>query len=154
MELIDLRPASIDDAVTLAVLSAGAFDPAFGEAWSAEQLAASLAEAASIAHVGFVESGAVGFHLVRCAAEEAELLLVAVAPEQRRRGVAARLIDHAMTAARQRGVMTIFLEVREGNHAGRGLYERQGFITVGRRRGYYLGRSGVRYDAITMRRPL
>ena len=55
--------------------------------------------------------------------------------------------------AKLRGARTLFLEVRDGNLAA-SLYARAGFIEVGRRKDYYTGIDGARFDAITMRRDL
>ena len=59
-----------------------------------------------------------------------------------------------MSDARLRDLDTMFLEVRDGNTAAQQLYERSGFIGVGRRRDYYRGATAERFDAITMRRDL
>ena len=65
-------------------------------------------------------------------AGESELLQVEVAAGYRRRGLARRLLEAALAG-------TVFLEVREGNAGAIALYSTLGFVTVGRRRGYYAG---------------
>ncbi len=75
-----------------------------------------------------------GFIAVRAvAADEHEVLNLAVAVEWRRQGVARRLLEHAMRVLPGEW----FLEVRESNGAARKLYEGMGFEAVGRRRAYY-----------------
>jgi len=64
---------------------------------------------------------------------ERELLNLAVAPEFRRLGVGAELVQALVTAT---GVC-VFLEVRESNRAARLFYKAQGFQEVGVRPGYY-----------------
>lgn len=64
------------------------------------------------------------------AADEAEILNLAVEPTFRRRGMARRMIA-ALT------VRTIFLEVRESNHTARALYGAAGFKEAGTRPSYY-----------------
>lgn len=132
-----------------------AFDGRFGEGWSAAQVTAALESAERAGEVALGADGVVvGFSLARCAADEAELLLVAVDPAWRRRGVAAALVTRVLDGARAGGARAIFLEVRDANHGAGALYRAQGFQAVGRRKGYYAGADQRRHDAITMRRTL
>jgi ribosomal-protein-alanine N-acetyltransferase len=62
---------------------------------------------------------------------------VAVKPELRRRGVAARLVRAVLEWARLKGGELAFLEVREGNRPAQELYRGCGFAFAGRRRQYY-----------------
>lgn len=81
--------------------------------------------------------------------DEGEIGNVAVAPDARRMGVGAALLDAALAEARRRGVRVMHLEVRESNAAARALYATRGFEEVGRRRGYYRQPAE---DAILLRR--
>ena len=128
-----------------------AFDPRYGEGWSAAQLAGTLALAGSWARLALAAGTPVGFSLCRQAAGEAELLLVGVDPAFRQCGIGAMLVAAAQRDAYAYGALALFLEVRDGNHAARLLYEKAGFRVVGRRRDYYLGLSSERFDALTMR---
>jgi ribosomal-protein-alanine N-acetyltransferase len=80
-----------------------------------------------------------GFVFLRCAADEAEVLTLAVVPGARRRGLGAALIRAACAEAEAVKVRRVFLEVAEHNQAARALYVRLGFAEVGRRTGYYAG---------------
>lgn len=95
-----------------------------------------------------------GFLVGRAVAGEAEVLTLAVAPEARRRGLAARLLSRFVYQARLRGAEAAFLEVAAGNVAAIGLYRAQGFAEAGRRRGYFRHADGWAEDAIVMRRAL
>jgi ribosomal-protein-alanine N-acetyltransferase len=75
--------------------------------------------------------------VVQIAADEAELLTLAVRAPSRRQGVASRLLAASFEACRQRAVTSIYLEVAEGNKAARALYAGFGFRPVGRREAYY-----------------
>lgn len=78
--------------------------------------------------------GLAGFVVWRnLAPGEAEILNLAVAPEQRGRGIATRLLAPLLGQER----MTWYLEVRESNLAARSLYARLGFREAGRRLHYY-----------------
>ena len=91
-----------------------------------------------------------GFALLRAAADECELLTLAVAPERRGSGVGSLLLEGAMARASRSGARSLFLEVAEDNDAARGLYAGYGFRAVGRRPNYYRPRSGPPVDAVTM----
>lgn len=131
------------------------FDPAFGEAWSALQLAGTLGLSSSFARQSIGPRGvATGFTLCRSAGPEVELLLIAVHPDQRGAGLGWLLIERALNDALHNGASELFLEVRENNLAARELYRKAGFVDVGKRADYYTGAGGDRFAAITMRRGL
>lgn len=129
-----------------------AFEPQFGEAWTASQCAGLLPMPGVWLTVARDGGIIVGFSLARLVVDEAELLLLAVSPGARRRGVGRALLDHFLAAAPGRGAGRLHLEVRDGNHAVN-LYHASGFTVVGRRRGYYSGRDGKSYDALSLSRP-
>jgi ribosomal-protein-alanine N-acetyltransferase len=131
-----------------------AFDPVYGEAWSAAQLAATLSLPGSWGRLAMIGPEVAGFSLCRAAGPDVEVLLIAVAPAQRRLGVAGRLLLRVQEDALARGASELFLEVREDNHQARQLYETSGFVRVGYRPDYYSGTDGSRRAAITMRFPL
>ncbi|HVQ09887.1 MAG TPA: GNAT family N-acetyltransferase [Allosphingosinicella sp.] len=125
------------------------FDPRFGEAWTHMQCAGLLPMPGVWLTLAHENDVVLGFALARFVADEAELLLLAVRTGVQRRGIGRILIDDFEEAARARGASRLHLEVREGNHAF-SLYEQAGFGLVGRRRDYYSGQKGDRYDALTL----
>jgi len=129
----------------------GAFGNRFGEAWSRSQLAGILpmgGVSLMLARDPRTDE-TVGFSLFRTVADEAELLLLAVTPDYHRRGVGRRLLSHFLERARNDGIARVHLEVRDGNPAV-AMYRAVGFSPVGRRRNYYHGSDGKRFDAITL----
>lgn len=92
----------------------------------------------------------VGFITVRRAADEGEVLTMAVHPRHRRAGVGRLLLDHALDHFRQAQVVDVFLEVDPLNTAAISLYRGAGFEVVGERPDYYGGADGPR-KALTMR---
>jgi len=88
--------------------------------------------------------------MARVAADEAEILTLAVEPAARRKGMASALLAEAARRAREQGAAAMFLEVSTANRAARALYERLGFTTVGRRKSYY----GGERDALILKRDL
>lgn len=94
------------------------------------------------------------FLLGRAVAGEAELLTLAVSPESRRLGLATKLLARFVYQARLRGAQTAFLEVSAANTGALALYDSAGFVTTGRRKGYYTDADGSRIDAMVMARAL
>jgi ribosomal-protein-alanine N-acetyltransferase len=79
-------------------------------------------------------AGAVAF---RGAADEGEILNLAVVRDWRKKGIGRRLMERALREAAALGVRGVFLEVRESNAGARAFYGGMGFAETGRRRGYY-----------------
>lgn len=152
--VLRFMPGGTGEAPSLAALMRRAFDPAYGEAWTEGQLVGALALPGGWLELAEIDGDLAGFTLTRRTLDEAELLLCAVEPVHRGHGLGRELLRRAMRGAASRRATSMFLEVRENNATARTLYEREGFVAVGRRRGYYLGSDGRRYDAITMRRAL
>ena len=131
-----------------------AFDERFGEAWTRSQCAGILPMPGVELVLARDGNGTLaGFSLYRTVADEAELLLLAVDPEYRRRGIGRRLLDHFLNRATNSGASRVHLEVREGNPAVI-MYREAGFNFAGRRRKYYRGRFGGEFDALTLHREL
>ena len=92
--------------------------------------------------------------LARLAADEAEILTIAVDPAARDKGVGRALLAANLRQATNAGARAMFLEVDAGNAAALALYKRLGFAKVGERPGYYRRKDGVRATAVVMRRAL
>jgi len=121
--------------------------------WSAQALAETLARAQALVAVG-EDDGIDGFVLFAVAADECEILDVAVASARRRRGAGRRLVQAALATAARAGARRCFLEVRASNTAAQALYAAGGFRVDGRRRDYYRDGRGGREDALLMSRAL
>lgn len=115
--------------------------------WSAAELAELIASPSTL-----LAEASDGFALARVAADEAELLTIAVRPEARGRGLGSALLRDVLTAAAARGAGRMLLEVAADNAAALTLYRREGFAECGRRRGYYAAPDGRRIDALIMAR--
>lgn len=81
--------------------------------------------------------------------DEAEVLVLVVAPRVRRRGIGARLLRRLRHAAAVAGASEVLLEVRETNAPALALYGREGFVEIGRRSRYYPDGTG----AVVLRGP-
>jgi [ribosomal protein S18]-alanine N-acetyltransferase len=150
---ICLRDGDARDLDIVNAIMSEAFEPRFGEAWTRNQVLGILAMPGVRLTMAEMTGMAIGFALVRTVKDEAELLLLAVTPSARRRGVAATLLRAVIAECVSRHVMTLHLEVRAGNDAIR-LYTKSGFTKVGERRDYYRGSNGQSYSALTLHRKI
>ncbi len=149
MSEADLFVATVAHAQVMAALHAASF-PA-GARWGADAMALQLGLPGAFGFLGGLGAGfggnPGGFVLARVAADEAEILTLAVTPGARRRGLGGVLLRAAWLRAMAGGAGCLFLEVAEDNAAARALYAAMGFVQVGRRRGYY----GAGADALVLR---
>lgn len=130
----------------------------FDDPWSERSIAEVLVSPGAFGFVALQGTDgradrAAGYAIARIAGDEAELLSLAVAAAQRRRGIARRLIDEVLRVVSRRGVGRLYLEVAEDNATAQSLYVSYGFVQVGRRDGYYRRASGAT-AALTMCRAL
>ncbi len=129
----------------------------FARSWSAveiEALAVDPAVFGDAAREGRPGGPLLAFVLSRAAADEAEILTIAVASSARGRGIGKALLARHTARLAASGVRALFLEVEETNAAARALYARTGFAEVGRRGAYYAKPDGTRADALILRRAL
>jgi [ribosomal protein S18]-alanine N-acetyltransferase len=103
--------------------------------WSRESLLESAAQ--GTAWAADINGCVAGILIARAAADELEILNLAVAKSCRRRGVATKLVKFVLQAAHSAGATQAFLEVRASNQGGIALYTRLGFRFLGRRPNYY-----------------
>jgi ribosomal-protein-alanine N-acetyltransferase len=146
-QLSEARPR---DAAAFSVLHAASFS----RGWSDGEIEGLLLEPNVVAHRAVIGRSVAGFILSRRAADEAEILSVAVAPRRRGRGLARRLLDLHLRRLAGLGTRTVFLEVDEGNASARRLYARAGFQQIGERQGYYARPDGKPSTALVLRRDL
>ena len=118
-------------------------------AWSKEHLEDELRQAAGFQFVArdALSEKLLGVLCGRIAADEGEILKLAVEGSARRTGIATELLHYGLDYCRQQGVKHGYLELRATNAAARKLYEKCGFVEAGKRKGYY---DAPREDAILM----
>jgi ribosomal-protein-alanine N-acetyltransferase len=144
-----LVPGSADDLDSIMEVMSAAFSERFGEAWTRSQCAGILPMRGIHLTLARDDHNEIaGFSLVRNVADESELLLIAVDPARHRQGIGSQLLQDFLDQAEADGARRVHLEVRDGNPAI-AMYRASGFAQVGRRRGYYKGSDGSRFDALT-----
>lgn len=91
-----------------------------------------------------------GYLIGQPVADELTIMNVAVASTAQGQGYGKKLLQHAVSRARQHQLATLWLEVRQSNLNAIGLYQSQGFVQVGRRPDYYPA-AASREDALIFR---
>ena len=145
-----VEPANLRDAPRLSQLHRASFH----RGWGTEEFEQILIERNTLAHRLRLGGSTIGFIVSRTAADEAEILSVAVAQKHRGRGFSRDLLRTHLGHLAGHGLKTVFLEVEENNRPARALYERAGFRVVGRRERYYKDASGEQLNAVVMQRDL
>lgn len=120
----------------------------FAAPWTRGMFEEILASDVTISLVAEEAGRISGYIIFYDAGPEMHIMNVAVHPRQRRHGLAFGMMSRILAFARGKAIEECFLEVRESNVPARGLYEKLGFRSIGRRRGYY---SETREDALVMR---
>lgn len=145
-----LSDAQPRDARTIAALHAASFR----RGWSEQEVEGLLTDRAVVAQRALAGRRFAGFIMSRLAADEAEILSVAVARSSQGRGLARQLLNLHLRRLAGLGVRTVFLEVDEHNAPAVKLYGRAGFREVSRRANYYPQAGGKTAAALVLRRDI
>ncbi|MGI8525184.1 MAG: ribosomal protein S18-alanine N-acetyltransferase [Pseudolabrys sp.] len=145
-----LSDASVRDAEAIAALHTASFR----RGWDEQEVEGLLAERNVIGHRAMTGRAMGGFILSRMAADEAEILSVAVAKNQQGRGIARDLLTLHLRRLAGLGARAVFLEVDQTNLSATKLYARAGFREVSRRANYYNDGTGRTGTALVLRRDL
>lgn len=145
-----LSDAGPRDAKAIAMLHAAAFR----RGWSDGEVEQLLIEPNVVADRAMRGRELAGFIMTRWAADEAEILSIAVDKSAQARGLGRQLLRRNLQRLAALGVRTVFLEVEAGNAAALKLYDRMGFEEVGMRERYYGGDLTVAANALVLRREL
>ena len=121
----------------------------FSRPWSYDAFLKTLSDENYIVMIAKKEDAFLGYCVLLCTGEEADITNVCTAPSARGKGVATEMLTALMEEGRSRGVVEFFLEVRESNTPARGLYTKLGFEEIGLRKNYY---EEPREHAVLMKR--
>ena len=117
----------------------------FSSPWSREAIISSASLPIAVYLVALTDGVVSGYAGMYAVDDCGQINNIAVSPDHRRRGVGSSLISALVSAAGERGLCRLTLEVRRSNNAAVRLYEKNGFYRVGVRPGYY---SAPKEDAI------
>jgi ribosomal-protein-alanine N-acetyltransferase len=145
-----LSDAQPRDASAIAALHAASFR----RGWSDQEVEGLLIDRSVIAQRALIGRAFAGFIMSRVAADEAEILSVAVARNSQGRGLARQLLNLHLRRLAGLGTRTVFLEVDELNTPAIKLYGRAGFREVSRRANYYPLPGGKTAAALVLRRDI
>jgi len=138
---IQVEFARPSDAQALALMARDLIETDLGWTYRDERIGSFIADAESVALVARENDGTIGgFAIMKFGAERAHLVLLAVRPKHRRRGIARRLLTWLVESALIAGVMSIHVELRAGNRPAHRLYRVLGFVETFQIPRYYQGR--------------
>lgn len=123
----------------------------FSDPWSEASIACELRSELSFWLVAEDDSRVVGYIGSQTVLPETDMMNIAVHPDYRRRGIGAILVEALIAELQRRGSDCLTLEVRVSNEPAITMYDKLGFVTVGKRPGYY---RNPREDALIMRKLL
>ena len=92
----------------------------------------------------------VGYCLYQVVFEQAEILRIGTRPDYQRQGIASLLFAELNTHLKEIQVENLLLEVRADNAPAIALYERQAFVVIHKRKGYYQQPHQPAVDALIM----
>jgi ribosomal-protein-alanine N-acetyltransferase len=144
-----LRPLEPGDAPALARIHAAGF----ARAWPEADFANWLTGQEAFGVLGLGAGDPLAFAIARDTGADAELLSIASLPGVRRQGWARAALRGVVRMAAARRHERMLLEVSVANSGAMALYSAEGFVEIGRRRGYYNEPSGPA-DALVMACPL
>ena len=123
----------------------------FSDPWSENSIASELNNPLSYWLVAEVDGEVAGYVGSQSVLDAADMMNLAVSPDYRQRGIGQALVKNLVHHLQQNNVIALLLEVRVSNAPAIALYEKMGFVQVGRRPKYY---HNPREDALILRKEL
>jgi ribosomal protein S18 acetylase RimI-like enzyme len=138
-----LRLAQPRDAAAIAAMSRDYIESGLGWKYDAARVRRSIDDRDTIVLAACERAALVGFAIMDFGDERAHLVLLAVQPARRRRGVGRSLLEWLLESARTAGIASIHLELRSANEAARRFYRALGFSETLLIPRYYGGREAA-----------
>jgi ribosomal-protein-alanine N-acetyltransferase len=152
IDQIDISLAVPSDASAIAQLSRDAIEHGLSWRWTARRVARSIRDSETNVVVARRGNHFLGFAILKYEDDEAHLLLMAVAPSHRRKGVASAMLGWLEATVQAGGWATIELEARSRNDEAIAFYRHHGFDEAGLYPGYYEGVEDARRMVKGMRK--
>jgi ribosomal-protein-alanine N-acetyltransferase len=137
---IDIGYAGLADAATIARLSRDSIEHGLDWTYRAPRIVRYVRDPEAVVLAARASGDLAGFAIMQFGDERAHLVLMAVDPAYRRRGIGRRLLGWLVDSAKVAGVLSIHLELRAQNRVAYTLYRASGFAESLRIPGYYGGR--------------
>lgn len=134
---IYLEPMQVDDLGTVLAIERLSFTTPWSRGMFITELANPKLSRLFVARTGDTPETIVGYLAFRVVLDEMHIILIAVHPAWRQRGIARRMLQHGISQARDAACRKATLEVRASNVAAQRLYFQLGFAPVGTRPRYY-----------------
>lgn len=142
-----IRKMTLQDAPAVADLE----KLCFSDPWSEKSIASEVNNPLSYWLVAEENGEIAGYVGSQSVLDAADMMNLAVNPDYRRKGIGKALIDALTQHLMENNVIALLLEVRVSNLPAIALYEKLGFVQVGRRPKYY---HNPREDALILRKEL
>ena len=142
-----IRKMTLQDAPAIADLE----KLCFSDPWSEKSIASEVNNPLSYWLVAEENGEIAGYVGSQSVLDAADMMNLAVNPDYRRKGIGKALIDALTQHLMENNVIALLLEVRVSNLPAIALYEKLGFVQVGRRPKYY---HNPREDALILRKEL
>jgi ribosomal protein S18 acetylase RimI-like enzyme len=134
---ITLRLAQPLDAPALAMMSRDLIEHGLDWRYRPVNIARLIADRETITLVACDQGRRIGFAIMAFSDEHAHLVLLAVKPSHRRRGIGQRMMDWLLRSALTAGIASLHLELRANNDGARAFYRALGFSETVQLDGYY-----------------
>ena len=121
----------------------------FSDPWSLNAISSEVTNALSYWLVALDGERVAGYIGSQSVLGEADMMNLAVSPDYRRQGIGQKLVERLICDLKERGTHILVLEVRASNESAISLYQKLGFVQVGRRPNYYYK---PREDALILRK--
>lgn len=121
----------------------------FSDPWPEECFHSELENPISIWLVVLLHDSVIGYVGCQSVLGDADMMNIAVELSHRGKGIGAKLINTLITVLRERDVFSLTLEVRPSNQSAIMLYQKLGFLQIGKRVGYYFH---PKEDALILRK--
>lgn len=142
MEIVEMNPAHVAQVAELERVC-------FNDPWSEKSVASELENELSLWLVAMDGERLCGYVGSQTVMGETDMMNVAVHPDDRRQGIAQRLVEELIRQLKEKGSHCLTLEVRASNAGAISLYEKLGFAQIGKRPRYY---QNPREDALILRK--
>lgn len=130
MIILPMTDAHIDDIHEVEKAS-------FSVPWSKGAFQDELSNPLANYYVGEIDEQIIGYMGIWLIADEGHITNIAIDPCKQGKGYGQKLLQETMKQLADKGCKSMTLEVRTSNQAAIGLYEKNGFKIVGRRKNYY-----------------